>query len=241
MALAIGLAAAAFACSNDLKPFVVEWRARLGLPLLGFATVLLWILVQGQLFLFLAPTHPMRRIADGYAGNGPNSWNSIIADIPDGLFRILAYGLVFILAVAFGRSRPFANVAMRLFAFGGLLIALYAIISWRFAPEWLLWKQKEHYHGFATGTFVNRNTFATYAGLVLITITTIILTQKTQAGYLPWRSRVRWFVPYFVTLLERSWFWILAWITVLFALLLSGSRAGTLSTVTGTISLVLLA
>jgi len=240
MAIAIGLAAAAFACSNDMKPFTIEWRTRLGLPFLGFATVLLWILVQAQLFLLLAPAQPVRRIAAEYAGTWPHSWNSSVGDIPDSLFRILTYGLVFILSVAFGRSRPFANVALRVFALGGLLIALYAIISWRFTPDWLLWKQRENYHGFATGTFVNRNTFATYAGLVLITITAIILTQKTQAGYVSGRSWIRWIVPHFVMQLERNWFWILAWITVLFALLLSGSRAGTLSTVTGTICLVLL-
>lgn len=228
LVIALGLAAIAFACSNEMKSFVIEWHVRLGLPLLGFAAVLLWIFVQGELFSAFAP------------GGAPRSGSSLIADVPDSLFRVLAYGLVFFLAVALGRSRTFANVAMRLFALGGTLVAFYAVISWRLTPEWLLWSRKEIYHGFATGTFLNRNSFATYAGLVLITITAIILTQRPRAESVSGPGFARWFVPYFVIQLERNSIWILAWIVVLFALLLSGSRAGTLSTVVGMISLLLL-
>jgi len=228
MVIVLGLAATAFACSKEMKAFVNEWHARLGLPLLGFGAVLLWIFVQGELFSALAP------------GSGARSGSSLIADVPDSLFRILAYGLVFILAVALGRSRTFAEVAMRLFALGGLLVALYAVFSWQLTPERLLWTRKEIYHGFATGTFLNRNTFATYAGLVLITITAIILAQRPRAENVSGPGFARRFVPYFVMQLERNWFWILAWIVVVFALLLSGSRAGTLSTAAAMISLLLL-
>lgn len=242
MAVAIGVTAAAFVLSRDMTRFVTEWRGRLCLPLLGFVAVLVWIIFQLQHLVRPSLAHPVWRIAADNPGIRPQNLISLNPDATlDGLARLMTYGLVFLLAVAFGRGRQFANFSMRFFAFSGLVIALYAIISWQFAPNWLLWKQKEYYHGFATGTFVNRNTFATYTGLVLLTITAIILTQKTRAaGYGPGHGRVRWFVSYFVLHLERSWFWILAWITVLFALLLSGSRAGTLSTVIGTIGLVLL-
>jgi hypothetical protein len=240
-AVALGVAATAFILSRDARPFMAEWRERLSLPTLGFAAVLAWIAVQLLNFVPLPSAHPVSRADAGDPGAGPRNLISLDPDATlDGLVHLASYALVFVLAVALGRGR--ASAAIRLFALGGLAIALYAIVSWHLAPDWVLWKKKESYLEAATGTFLNRNTFATYAGLVLLAITAVILTRKHQSVLAaPPNRHVGWFLAILVLRIEENWFWIFAWMTVLFALLLSGSRAGTLSTVMGVIILVVLA
>jgi hypothetical protein len=80
-------------------------------------------------------------------------------------FRIfLLFTLGFSRAYLLATDARQAQRLLHLLAYSGVCYALYGIFSQVFLPETLLWRQKEFYLQFATGTFVNRNTAATFWG-----------------------------------------------------------------------------
>lgn len=84
------------------------------------------------------------------------------------LLNFLTYGAVFILAFQIGQ-RP--GRAMRLYAWTGFMVgvfALFALYNFVNADNTLLGLPREFYVGDAAGTFVNRNSFATFLGLGLV-------------------------------------------------------------------------
>jgi O-antigen ligase len=82
----------------------------------------------------------------------------------------LAFGSVLLMSLAFTRAVILASDAgaarslLKVMAWAGCLYALQGIMSELIAPDIILFRQKEAYLGFATGTFVNRNTSATFWG-----------------------------------------------------------------------------
>ncbi|MET4389265.1 O-antigen ligase [Bradyrhizobium sp. F1.4.3] len=82
----------------------------------------------------------------------------------------LAFGYPLLLVLAFTRAVYIATDAedarqlLRILAWAGLAYALYAILAEIGDPTTLLFRRKEAYVGVVTGTFVNRNTAATFFG-----------------------------------------------------------------------------
>jgi len=82
----------------------------------------------------------------------------------------LAFGYPLLLSLAFVRAVFLATDAkaaqqlLRILAWAGCAYAVYGIWAQIADPGTLLFKRKEAYLGFATGTFVNRNTAATFWG-----------------------------------------------------------------------------
>ncbi|MGX4773571.1 O-antigen ligase family protein [Bradyrhizobium guangdongense] len=80
----------------------------------------------------------------------------------------LAFGYPLLFALAFTRAAYIATNAedarqlLRILTWAGLGYALYAILAGIGDPTTLLFRRKEAYLGFVTGTFVNRNTAATF-------------------------------------------------------------------------------
>ncbi|RKI36039.1 O-antigen ligase domain-containing protein, partial [Corallococcus sp. AB049A] len=82
----------------------------------------------------------------------------------------LSFG--YYLLFALGLSRAYllaidgwqAQRLLKLVAFAGVCYALHGIFSQLLLPDTLLWRPKEFYLQYATGTFVNRNTAATFWG-----------------------------------------------------------------------------
>ncbi|MCP3373894.1 O-antigen ligase family protein [Bradyrhizobium cajani] len=117
-------------------------------------------------------------------GSGPSAQSAAIWELPRRFFGLalperlsvtargpwLAFGSVLLLSLAFVRAVILASDAraarslLRILALAGCLYALYGILAELIAPDMVLFRQKEAYLGFATGTFVNRNTAATFWG-----------------------------------------------------------------------------
>lgn len=92
----------------------------------------------------------------------------------------------------------------------------------------ILW-QENWYYDALTSTFVNRNHFATYAGLTLL-CSLALLSDGVQSsskyrlgGYLGWQRFIE-------NLINRNWFPLLAFFVIGTALILTYSRGGFLST-----------
>ena len=81
----------------------------------------------------------------------------------DMLVRYLTYGLFFVLALQVAVEKKRAKTMFRVVYLGIAAHALIALASLTFFGDVLLFLPKEAYVGDATGTFVNRNSFATFA------------------------------------------------------------------------------
>ena len=82
-----------------------------------------------------------------------------------GALRITCYLVFFglVLEVAHRRSRA-KRLAWAVFI-GVALHTLYGLISLHFLGDQFFWGEKTAYRGFATGTFINRNAFASFIGM----------------------------------------------------------------------------
>jgi O-antigen ligase len=84
------------------------------------------------------------------------------------LMRLLSYGCVFFLAFQFGRNREKALSSFKWLAFAGFLYAIYGLIIFWGEFGTSFWFYDAAYKANVRGTFVNRNSFATYVGLTLL-------------------------------------------------------------------------
>jgi len=93
----------------------------------------------------------------------------------DMLVRYLTYGLFFVLALQVAVEKKRAKTMFRVIYLGIAVHALIALASLTFFGDVLLFLPKEAYVGDATGTFVNRNSFATFAAFGAIMGVALIL------------------------------------------------------------------
>lgn len=91
------------------------------------------------------------------------------------LMRLLTYAGVFWLAVQLGRDRSRAHLAVVTLAVAGLLYAAYGLAMHMMGIERILWLEKWAYLGDLTSTFVNRNSYGSYAGIGLLSCTALLL------------------------------------------------------------------
>lgn len=133
----------AFAVPVILFGLVIVWMLVTLLPL-GFVAAPEWVA--------LAPlAEPAGRISIGPGATF------------DMLVRYLTYGLFFVLALQVAVEKKRAKTLFRVIYLGIAAHALIALASLTFFGDVLLFLPKDAYVGDATGTFVNRNSFATFA------------------------------------------------------------------------------
>lgn len=156
------------------------------------------------------------------------------------LLRLLTYGAIFWVAFRCAREGVWAR---RLVTLGAAIATIYA--CWGLAVYWtgngsVLWFAKWAYRGDLTSTFVNRNSFATYTGLALVTMVGLLLdlivrkidfTQTRRAVLTAWTE-----------LLRSDAVWLIGGVALATtALLLTHSRAGAASAGVGIIALLAVA
>ncbi len=205
---------------------------------LAFALVAAWIFLQS---LSLTPQswhHPLWDTAADALDRPTRAAISLNPfDTISGLTRLLAYAGIFWITWQYCRKAQRARQAMLAVVYGGLAYALYGLVVYLSGSETILIFRKVAYLGDLTSTFVNRNSYATYAGLGLVCASGLVFALVTQAleGGGSGRDRV---VRVFDVVIGRGWPLVLAWIVLLVALVLSHSRAGFLSTLMGLMALL---
>lgn len=143
------------------------------------------------------------------------------------LFRLMTYGAFFAVAWQIGRRPEAAYRLLRAFAVIATAYALYGLVEFVSPDPRILWFVKEAYVTDVTATFVNRNSFATFAGLAVIAHLVLIadlLARKTDA-----RSRRSFLLSLADSLLGDAKFLVLGLIMNGGALLMSHSRGGLIS------------
>lgn len=153
-----------------------------------------------------------------------------------GFFSHLAFfGLVFAYA-----SRRVKTV--HLIRFCGIVVALYAgygFISFVSGNEYVLWYRREPFVNSLTSSFINRNSFAAFAGLGLqcLLAYAYFWMQDELAERRTGRELVRHVLE---TLLAKAWWLPLAIILTAIAILLTNSRAGFATATAATVLLLLM-
>lgn len=142
------------------------------------------------------------------------------------LMRLAIEITVFFLALQLGRDRQRARWMIETLAFGGSVLALYGIVAFLSFDERILWMEKTAYRGTLTATLINRNHYATLAGLGLLCVVTTLIVplEKLWAG------------PGFRALARisgRAWLLFLGGGALFTALLLTQSRGGIGATLLG--------
>ncbi len=154
------------------------------------------------------------------------------------LLRLLAYAGIFWLSLTYGQSRRRARQTFFALTVAGLAYAAYGLVIEFSGANMVLWFEKRAYTDSLTSTFINRNSYATYAGLTLLCATglSLKLLSDTTAAHLGWKERIR-------ALLDavggRGWVLLVACMVILTALLLTDSRGGLLSVAVGLLALLI--
>lgn len=81
------------------------------------------------------------------------------------LMKIMSYGGIFIMALYFGRDRHRARLMFVSIALVSALYATYGLIEHFGGFRLVLWFPKTEYPQSVTSTFINRNSYATFAGI----------------------------------------------------------------------------
>lgn len=150
------------------RPPTVAVR-RIALPALLFAAAMGWAAVQAGRWTPAAWHHPLWPMAADALGRDVAGAVSLApADGWDAILRLCGYATVFYLALNICRDRRMARRVLEGVALATFLYAAYGVAAHLSGAERILWMAKTSYIGDLTSTFVNRNTFAAFAGLGLV-------------------------------------------------------------------------
>lgn len=146
----------------------------------------------------------------------------------DNGMRLLAYAAAFLLAFLFGRESGRARTILAVILAVTTLEAAYGLLNHFAGWNTVLWEDEpKAYAGFVTGTFVNRNNFATYVNLGLLVALAFLLERLLQATSGEELRRLA--VALFERILARQVVLLLAILLLTTASLLTASRGGFLS------------
>jgi len=138
-------------------------------PVILFLGVCAWAGVQTASWTPAAWHHPLWGMtAAALAVDLPGRVSVSGEDSLTALMRLLSYGLVFFVSFQLGRDRERARAAYRALALAGLAYAVYGLAMFWGGEGSLLWFREAFFKADLRSTFVNRNSYATYAGLGLI-------------------------------------------------------------------------
>ncbi|HEY0835737.1 MAG TPA: O-antigen ligase family protein [Azospirillum sp.] len=152
---------------------------RIAVPLALFGGVILWALAQTSSLPPESWAAPLW--ADALAAlstdEGQPGAARVALDSPAalvGVMRLLCYAGVFWLALQHARSGRRAHRLVEALAVAAAVYAAYGLAVFLSGNETILWMEKWAYANSLTSTFVNRNTYATYAGLGFLCAVTAV-------------------------------------------------------------------
>lgn len=151
-----------------------------------------------------------------------------------GAIRLLAIIALFFLALEISTQKSRVE-RMGWLLFGGVVAhAVWALIALRVLGDISLWGEKTAGIGSATGTFVNRNSFATFIGFGLI-LGVSLTYERARSSFQEIGHKRNYIVNYAEIALL-----LLACLVIVFALIATGSRMGVFATVIGVIVTVII-
>lgn len=211
---------------------------KIRMEMLGFFLLLCWGIFQLTSFSPSQLHHPLWTEAGMALGRDLKGSISLArGDGFEALMRLVTYGAVFYLALQLGRDRHWAGRLLWSLVLAGTGYAVYGLAMHFGGIEKVLWVEHEKVAESVSGTFINRNNFATYLGLVLVCAAGLYLEGFVKALRPGRIGRDR-----LLHLLEQAFVRgapLLACILILVtALFLTNSRAGVISSLAALLVLI---
>ncbi|OSQ40491.1 O-antigen ligase family protein [Thalassospira mesophila] len=235
MSLWVGVLIVLDAIACLLSPPEGERRffKRIKIPLVLFFIVVAWIVVQAIPGIVPAIAHPIWSEASAQLGVNLAPRVTIAPDLTwDALMVLLAYAGVFWLSARYGRKRENASIMLSFFVIVSTTYAIYGLVVFFGGWETILWYNKTAYRGDLTSTFINRNSYATYAAMGLVA--SLLYLVKILARDLRGGGTVRQIMRNMMDgTLARAWLPMVGILSTGTALMLTHSRAGFVSGMIG--------
>jgi len=210
--------------------------APLRIPAALALLIAIWVWVQSLPLQDAADLSPMWQMAGQAMGS--MVFPSISLDREESvshLLRLFTYSATFLAAWRVGRTGEDAGSIVRAVGLIGIAYALYGLIEYFSGTRTILWLQKWAYGEDLTGTFVNRNSFATFIGLgILANLAWLAQVLARNVDNRSWRSHVESVTE---SLLRRGLWQTLGLVIMGSALLFTHSRGGTVSVLLGVAAL----
>jgi len=201
--------------------------------------VVAWIVFQSLPWNLFGLHHPLWDRAAEVMGRPLDTSLSIDREATRvHLFRLLTYAAYFLVAWQIGRRPEAAYRVLRAIAVIATVYALYGLGEFASPDPRILWFIKDTYVTDVTATFVNRNSFATFAGLAVIAH--LVLIADTLARKTDVRSRRSFLLSLADSLLGHAKWLVLGLVVCGGSLLMSHSRAGLVSALAAVTVLMLL-
>lgn len=239
----IGIYTGALLLLFGIRVIAKRQKVRIGLRQLiwiagPFGLAALWAALQVASFTPSAWHNPIWSATAASLGIPvPGSITISPFDTIGALSKLLIYGSVFWLSVQFARSSRRAELGLHALTLACGFYALYGLLNFGMGNRHILWFPKTAYFPDLTSVFVNRNNYATYAGLGLVCATVVIARRLGEATNAPsWRENVRRMLN---ALSGWETIWIVIWAALFSALLLTHSRGGFVSTTIGLTAMLL--
>lgn len=204
-----------------------------------FSVVCLWILFQWSTW---SPTSFHHPIWEFTAQTLSLSLESRISINPDGTLRglmhILTYWSIGWVGLLLAKRQRTADIILKTLIVIGCCYALYGIVIYLTGNRSILVYEKWAYHTSLTSTFVNRNSYATYAGLIgLLSVGYIVrevnpIISSSQAFSIKLKALLEHFFQH------QLWL-VIAILLLMTSLALTASRAGTVSSLVAFVALIL--
>jgi O-antigen ligase len=179
---------------------------------------------------WIARPHPIwadasRLLAPGLMPSASIAKNEPFYSLGPPLAAILALTL----GLVVGSERSRARQLLLVVGWSGVGYACYGIINSLVAPTLILWREQQGSGGYVTGTFINKNTAATYFGSCAA-IWLLILSERVRQRLPAGPLRRAHLSPQFLSRLRMdAAVAFLAFFICFMALLMTGSRAGALA------------
>jgi len=196
-----------------------------------FAAVVLWVAFQIATSVPSALVHPIWAMAADALASPIEGSISVNRDLTTlALMRLITAASAFWIAVQLCRNPARANLLIMSIAVIGCVYAAYGIGAFVLKVGHVPWMEIPSTHGFTSSTFINRNSFATYAGIGLIALCGLILRfyrREVTAVSGPPALRIALFIA---ATGERGAALLGGAFVIVVALLLTGSRGGIVAT-----------
>ena len=207
---------------------------RIWFPALSMALVAVWTLIQMAPFLPAAHQQPIWQMARDALGLPVAGAISINPDeTMAALLKLLTGACLFWTTLQLCRAPDRARQLVAWLAIVGAAYAAYGIVAFYAFPTTILWYPKVYYNDSVTSTFVNRNSYATYAGIGLIAALAMAFSGFVGGGRQGARDPWRRLAHVLANVAGSGGAWIAAALVISIAWVLSGSRGGIMATFAG--------
>ncbi len=155
-----------------------------------FLLPVLWAMFQATSLMPEAWTHPLWSLSGEMLGSPIPTTISLTPDNTlIAVMRLMSYGLMFFLSFQYCRNPHRAHSMLKWLAISGILYALYGLIIYWGNFNILFWiESTETVNTTVTSTFINRNSYVTYAGLGLLCLMALSLANFSRGAGSPYGS-----------------------------------------------------